>query len=215
MDMKNLTIKQLYKEDTQDYINLFEKFTKMMYMPKDQICPLEHLLYVYNNPDAVTYGAFLDKKLIGALSGRYIQNSVFWYSFNLMIDISSEVNTLNLHSCSALVSMELFDMLIEKGEKLQRFIFYDRKNLKHQLAVERSVNRLRGNPDIKPYKIFNYFHMFEKIYPAGYVCMSRNDVPLNHRFFLQPNTVYTEDTVIVCHSLKPTERKKLLGLPLI
>lgn len=214
MDIKNLTIKQLYKEDTQDYINLFEKFTKMMYMPKDEIFPLEQLLYVYNSTDAVTYGAFLDKKLIGALSGRYIHNSVFWYSFNLMLDISSEVNTLNLHSYSALVSMELFDMLIEKGEKLQRFIFYDRKNLKHQLSIERSVNRLRDNPNIKRYKMFNYFHMFEKIYPAGYMATSHDDVPLNHRFFIKPNTVYTKDTVVICHSLNPTERKKLLGLPL-
>lgn len=215
MDIKNLTIKQLYKEDTQDYINLFEKFTKMMYMPKDEVSSLESLLAIYNSPDAATYGAFLDKKLIGALSGKYFDKSSFWYGFNLMLDVSGEVNTLNLHNFSTLISLELFDMLIEKGENQHRFIFYTRKNLRHQLSIERSVSRLKKNPDVKQYKMFNYFPMYEKVYPAGYVATSHDDVPLNHRPFIKPNIVYNQETVVVCHCLNLTERKKLLGISLV
>jgi hypothetical protein len=216
MDISNLIIKKMESEDQDDFIDIYNKSTKIMYLPKNEVHSLEIILRLYNADNCVTFGAYHNEKLVGTLTGRYFDEVSYWYGFNLFTDIKENFNTLALHGYSMIISLELFDKLIEVGEKKGKYSFYTNKNLKHQLGIEKSINRLKKNQErlnIKNYRMFDYIPLYEQINPVGYDA-GKSGILRNHRLLYPSGIKYNAETIIVWHTLNLHERKKILGLPL-
>jgi hypothetical protein len=215
MIIDNLKVIELNKLHKKDFCELYEKFNQIMYLPKNEIQSIDLMIKIYDNEYSKTFGVYYKDKLTATLTGYYPPNINLWWGFNLFTDTSNINSTLASHHISMILSLELFDRLIHYGELSERFGFYTNKNLKHQLGVEKSMDRIRKefiNGDIdKHYRMFDYHHLYEKIYPIGY--QGQNGVTFrNHKILYPDNIIYNKETIVTFHTLNETERKKKLGL---
>lgn len=211
--INEIVVKRMGSENRNEFIEMYNLFDRIMLLPKNSVHSLERMLSLYDSNICYTFGAYYQGTLVGILTGRFYKNIDLWYGSNLFTKVDPFVNKLNLHFYSMIVSLELFDALIKIGEAQNRLAFYTNKNLRHQLAIERSMDRIRmmtNNKEIKKYRMLDYQVFYEKIYPKGYT--GSEDTILQHKAFYRPGIKYNAETIVIFHTLNQNERKKLLGL---
>lgn len=211
--INNIIVKRMKPENRQEFIEMYNSFDQIMFLPKESVHSLDGMLSLYDSDICCTFGAYYQDQLVGILTGRFYKNIHCWYGSNLFTRVKPLVNKLNLYFYSMIVSLELFDALIEIAESQNRLDFYTNKNLRHQLAIERSMDRIRSmvnNNEIKKYRMLDYLVLYEKIYPSGY--MGSEDTILTHKPFYKPGIKYDTETIVILHTLNQKERKRLLGL---
>ena len=206
--LNEIQVKQMTSEHRDEFIDMYNSFDDVMLLPKDSVHSLSDMLRVYDLDICQTFGAYYNEKLVGTLAGRFYPNYQFWNGSNLFTRIRPFVKNLNLHLYSMIVSLELFEVLINYAESVNRFSFFTNKNLRHQLNIERSMNKIRVMQQkglIKHYRMLDYIVLYERIYPKGYTRNSQ--ISEEHKPFYKLDTTYDAETIVVLHTLNQLERK--------
>lgn len=214
MQLLPLEIRPMGPQHRDQFIDMYHSIDKISDLPKEETASLEIRLGYYDDPQVNTWGAYHQDQLVGSLMGRFPPNVNMWFGYSLFTRLRPWVTQLNWHVQSMVLACELFEPLIQQGESQGRYIFYTNKDVRHQLAIEHSMDRLRELEQrsviTKHYRMLDYLHLCDRIYLPGEVVDA--SMPRQHRQFYPEGMIFNKRTIVVMHALNRTERQKLWGL---
>lgn len=203
-----IDIRKLNISDFGEYQNFVNKFDYSMKNHPRKVISRNTL----GSKKNITVAAFKDDKIIASLTGFFPDKRPVWFGKNLFVQTSEISSGLGNYDESIFLIMDLFNTLISYAESINRYSFYTRKNLKHQLSYEKLVRRLRDrlNQDkLDQYRMLQYEIFYELKTPENFV---NEDVEFQWKRFYPVNEKIEPETLVIYHTLNQNERKKMLGL---
>jgi len=214
MQQLSLEILPMGPQHRDQFVDIYNHTDEISGQPREETASLATRLKFYDDPLTSTWGAYHQEQLVGMLMGRFPPNVNMWFGFSLFTRLRPWVTKLHWHVQSMVLACELFEPLIEQGESQGRYIFYTNKDVRHQLAIEHSMDRLRELEQrsviTKHYRMLDYLHLCDRIYLPGEVVDA--SMPKQHRQFYPDGMQFDKRTIVVMHTLNRDERKKLWGL---
>ncbi len=157
----------------------------------------EHYVKTCDDGDHFRHvGAFRDDNLVLTISGHFPENTA-WYMYNQFSTIQSTslASAADVH----VSTIKANALLIEWGESLAIFNFYQRRSIKSQRQIDSVLKRIKGK---------GYVEERYEIYHDAYYPPDEGTFRPNHRFFPVLRGI---GSLITLYSLKQPERMKVLS----
>ena len=199
--LSKLTCRLLTIDDLPKYIEFYNSFQTFMKFPKLELG--NKIIETFSDSNRKHVGVFDEHgEFLSVITGYYPDKYMFWYV--LQNYTQSNNNSLTSYMNFGAVFNRSIQLLIDHGESIGYYGFYNRRTIDHQKKYERllDVGTKKWN------ETYRYDIYYEHIYGPD---VSTTDI-MNHKVYFSNGTVINSATIICLNLLKQKYRKELLSI---